>query len=551
MTQPAAEHKPIPLPADFPVDFAPGEELLFWQRDRMHFPRPIAPMMHSLVPTEGLTDAFEHFGIPLRMLNRRFNTYHYRAVAPTVRTPEEGASAGEAAAVRMNDAALTIGDDWRDRYLPRVLEHLAWLGGLDLEHASREQLDSYLAEIPARHRDLWRIHFLTVMPLQTATEMFEEFYRETFEPADEFEALSLIEGHDNLTLEASRQLWLLAREAAKHPAVHNAILSSEPREMLQAIGLAEGGTAFLERFRTFLDEFGERGGDQFIEIADPYLKDDPTPLLATLQDYARHPERDWDAERAAQAARRDRRIAEARDRLATYPAPVREQFERLLKAAEEAVVLSEDHGFYIDSKSTYRMRQLLLAAGRRLARDGSLDHPDDVFLLTFDELRATLKDPSADPRPLVTARRAEMAHFAKITPPEAIGTPSPGGQGRRDRFFGQPQEPTGDPKLLKGAAGSPGKVTARARLVRGLSQAGSLQAGEVLVAETTSPVWTPFFATAAAVITETGGILSHCAVVAREYRIPAVVGVEGAMRSIRDGQMIEVDGNAGTVRLLD
>ena len=87
-------------------------------------------------------------------------------------------------------------------------------------------------------------------------------------------------------------------------------------------------------------------------------------------------------------------------------------------------------------------------------------------------------------------------------------------------------------------------------MVRSLAEAGNLQAGDVLVAETTMPAWTPLFASAAAVVTDTGGVLSHCAVVAREYGIPAVVGVGVATGALRDGQVVEVNGSTGLVRIV-
>ena len=89
-----------------------------------------------------------------------------------------------------------------------------------------------------------------------------------------------------------------------------------------------------------------------------------------------------------------------------------------------------------------------------------------------------------------------------------------------------------------------------ARVVRSLAEAAKLGEGDVLVTGTTSPPWTPLFATAGAIVTDTGGILSHCAVVAREYRIPAVVGTGAATQMIEDGQTIEVDGDSGTVRIV-
>ena len=107
-----------------------------------------------------------------------------------------------------------------------------------------------------------------------------------------------------------------------------------------------------------------------------------------------------------------------------------------------------------------------------------------------------------------------------------------------------------DPQTLRGHSASAGTVRGPARVVRSLSEADRVRAGDVLVAVATMPAWTPLFATIAAVVTDVGGITSHCAVVAREYGIPAVVGTTVATSMIRDGQLLEVDGQAGTVRIL-
>jgi phosphoenolpyruvate synthase/pyruvate phosphate dikinase len=119
------------------------------------------------------------------------------------------------------------------------------------------------------------------------------------------------------------------------------------------------------------------------------------------------------------------------------------------------------------------------------------------------------------------------------------------------RFVGEPQEAQTDPNVLRGNAGSAGKIRGPARVVLALAEAGELKLGDVLVTETTTPPWTPLFATASAVVTDTGGVLSHCAVVAREYRIPAVVGTGEATKVIKDGQLLEVDGDAGVVRIIE
>ena len=159
---------------------------------------------------------------------------------------------------------------------------------------------------------------------------------------------------------------------------------------------------------------------------------------------------------------------------------------------------------------------------------------------------------------LVQQRRAEVERFSRVTPPPMLGTPpafemTDGGPMIRAMFKGElsPQNTSnGAANKVKGLPGSSGVARGTARVIHSLAEVGKLQPGDVLVTASTEPPWTPLFATAAAIVTDTGGVLSHSAVVAREYRIPAVVGTGNATRTFQDGQLIEVDGNAGIVRVV-
>ena len=152
-----------------------------------------------------------------------------------------------------------------------------------------------------------------------------------------------------------------------------------------------------------------------------------------------------------------------------------------------------------------------------------------------------------------------MDRFRALKAPNAVGTEHPGPPpddpvGRAfGRFFGAPPEVSDDPKLLNGNPASAGKVQVQgtARVVLSLTDAGKLKPGDVMVAPATMPAWTPLFASIAAVVTDVGGVLSHAAIVAREYGIPAVLGTLKATSVLQDGQSLEVDGDAGTVRILD
>jgi len=348
----------------------------------------------------------------------------------------------------------------------------------------------------------------------------------------------------------------LSRSALKSGAVQRVLEEQATGQVIPALEESADGRAFLAEIRAYLEMYGKRANTWFMLAETPWI-DDPTPVVRNLKDYITQPDRDPDAEMAALAAEREAAVAQARTQLQGYPQSVAEQFEFLLQAAQAGTVLQEDHNFWIDYRSTYEMRQVVREFARRFAAAGVIDAEDDIFFLTFDEIRAVAEAlPERKARDIVAERKAEMARFADVRPPFALGTepPSPPPDnpiGRAiGKFFGGPPPAATEPGVLKGNAGSRGVVRGTAKVVRSLAEAEKLRPGDILVAETTAPPWTSLFAIAAAVVTDPGGILSHCAVVAREYMIPAVVGVGMATAVIQDGQLLEVDGSAGTVRII-
>ena len=141
-----------------------------------------------------------------------------------------------------------------------------------------------------------------------------------------------------------------------------------------------------------------------------------------------------------------------------------------------------------------------------------------------------------------------------VVPPAFIGAPidrSAPEDSVRTLKFGVGLETQVEERLLRGSGASTGIVQARARVVRNLEEADKVERGDILVCRTTSPAWTPLFSRVAGVVADSGGILSHCAIVAREFAIPCVVGVREGSERIRDGMLITVDGGQGTVRLED
>jgi pyruvate,water dikinase len=358
-----------------------------------------------------------------------------------------------------------------------------------------------------------------------------------------------------MTVEVGQELWRLSRVALASVAVREVLEAYPAAEVPAALESTAEGNAFLAKLGAFLQRYGRRA-DKWTILA-PSWTEDPTPVVERLQDFVRQPDSDSPSESTHRAAAgRDAAVAEAREKLAAYPAPVVGQFEAMLEAAQIATVITEDHNFWIDNLAIHHLRAVLLESGRRLAEDGALETGDDVFMLEPDELASALAEPGADLRGVAAERADELERQRGLDAPPVIGTmpaamPADDAFGRFTmKFFGVPPVPSENDGELLGAPGSAGKVRGTARIIRSIAEAGRLQPGDILVAETTAPPWTPLFATVAAVVTDTGGVLSHCAVVAREYAIPAVVGTGAASKVIADGQTIEVDGDAGIVRIV-
>ena len=201
------------------------------------------------------------------------------------------------------------------------------------------------------------------------------------------------------------------------------------------------------------------------------------------------------------------------------------------------------------------LRRPLLELGDRLTRNHALASRDDVFLLHVDEIVAGLR--GVNQRATAAARRAELVQSATRIPPDTLGEPPTdvvvdpllAALSKQDTM---PVNGAGAGEdIIRGTAAAPGVARGVARVARSLTEACAVQPGEVLVCEMTLPTWTPLFATIAAVVADTGGILSHCAIVARESGIPCVVGTRVGTRTIADGMLLTVDGSRGTVQLHD
>jgi pyruvate,water dikinase len=538
-----------PVPSSFPL---PPDVEGFWAWEKGHFPRPATPLTQELLYTaitDGFSGAMQAWACPFGAVCRAINSYGFFTIRPFDLGSETREERNARYRKILGEALPRMGELWEREWLPSILPGLDKGRTADYTTLSIEELLHRWDELLQEFRARWTIHgyvnFSTI-----AASWFADFYNETFDPEDPTEPYLLLQGFPTRSLDAGRGLWRLSRSIKNSPALTRLFEAQEPAQLIAHLERSEEGRHFLEEFRTYLDEFGWRS-DAF-ELADPTWRESPLIPLNTLQGYIALGE-DADPEVRFQAAvrTRERLLAQARQRLAGDPQKLA-RFEELYNMGRHNLILTDDHNFYIDQVGDSILRPPLLELGRRLVRQGALADANDVFLLYLAEIRAGLV--GANQQALAAERQAEMAAWAQIIPPPIIGEPPPPSDDPWEeavlrKMLGVPPEPSRDPDVITGTGASPGTVQGRAKVVPDLSEASKVQPGDILVCELTMPAWTPLFSTVSAVVTDTGGVLSHSAIIAREYRMPCVVGTIVGTSVIKDGMLLTVDGAKGIVRI--
>ncbi len=578
-TQTSISDQPVTAPAIFNVAWDdPRDAKLTWMfNDKYRVPVPL--LIHKVLEAflVGGGVAFDQWGLPFTISLARINTFQYIGMVPTAAPPEVVIKAmgllnrAAPGAFKLMMGKMTDGMSkkqldvlnpiierfetyWNGEILPEIKEHLAYFDSIDIRGMSLDQLHTLMLEALKRVDRMGALHGFVLLPSLFAISQFEELYRELFAEATTLDALRLTQGFENKIMEGDRALWRLSRIALSTPEVASIISGKPTGEVMSALEKSAACQPFLTSLRDWLAQYGQRLNHAFA-LDEPDWIEDPTPAIEYLQAYLEQSEPRPEMDPAKLITEREQAVAEARARLSGYPQPVTSRFETLLKAAQLATVALEDHNYWIDQRLFYRIRRVIMEYGQHLAQIRSIDSASDVFFLSPDELE-TGRDASL--KNLVNERKTEIERFGQVTPPQMLGTPpafdmGDGGPLVRALFKGEMNPAnTNKPEAhaVKGLAGSAGVARGTARLIDSLAEADKLQSGDVLVAKSTLPPWTPLFATAVAVVTDTGGVLCHSAVVAREYRIPAVVGTGNATSTFNDGELLEVDGNAGTVRVV-
>jgi len=519
----------------FPVHWDnPADAELTWRFDPMHTPEVTTPLGFDLY----MEPFIRGFGM-IRLCQQNYYTYMHQSFVPPSGSNKVPVEAIHAGARR-----------WREDIIPEVRGFDDHYRLTDFDAMATEELLDQLDHLVDVRVRCGQLHSIATLPWWMGMMNLIATVREAT-GGDDLAAVRLVQGHGSKSIEAGEALWRLSRLAASTPKVSDRLLamdSEATKEQLEALATEPSAGPFLEVFAAFLDEFGWRSG--MFEFAAPTWKEDPTTPLDQLRAFLQMPDYDFPGEQSRLASEREDALRETLSRLDSEKAEV---LQAAVTAAADVVSILEDHNYYIDQRVGVLPRRLVLAAGRRLVEMGSLSAPEEVFYLRRTDLRTALIGDARGLRDLVRERAAEMERWSKVTPPATIGAPPPEvetASGEPDRFWGTHRLRSERADELRGNGASSGVARGPARVLASLKEAHRFKPGDVLVTRTTMPPWTPLFAVASAVVTETGGILSHAAVTAREYGLPAVLCVDNATRAIQDGRPLEVDGSQGIVRIL-
>jgi len=567
---------PVPSPESPP----PG----FWEREPSHYPKPMTPLGAAYelgAVNRGVRAVFDMICLPVETLEfRTINGRAYSRLVPPggkdhaapppwlmrilVRViPSIRKRLAECTRVVREDRFGALVDRWYDEWRPDLVERIAHLGAGYLPDLDDAALLDHLSATEELLTHAHEVHFLLH---GTNTLLLGEFFFTCRDLLgwDEARVFELVSGLSTKSTEPARRLADLGALVERNPALRDLMnaLDGHTAERLRQVD-----PNFADAFDAYQREFGCRCLS--LEIADPTLAEVPQVVLSLINDQL---EAGFDpaAGEAAVERRREEARSRARALLQGHAGGELARFERQLARAERLYPIREENEFYTISAPLALVRLAVLECARRLQRRGVIARCHDVFFLEPAELHAAMID-GLDRTELV--RRRQEAYLWYVDQPEVAsygknpGPPPPANVFPREVafafesmtwFLDRVMPPADAPAskaptntaTLSGIAAAPGEYTGRARVIMDEGEFDKIQPGDVLVCPITSPVWSVLFPSVGALVTDAGGILSHPAIIAREYGIPAVVATRSATTSVHDGQLISVDGTNGTVTIV-
>ncbi|KAA2257538.1 phosphoenolpyruvate synthase [Solihabitans fulvus] len=413
----------------------------------------------------------------------------------------------------------------------------------DIRTRTGPALFDFLLEAFAEHKRVLGdpLNIQAIMAGMDATQWLNDTLLEWLGEKNAADTLTL-SAPDNITSEMGLALLDVADVIRPLPEVVTFLQGVEDEGFLDELAKLAGGIEARDAIEAYLDRYGMRCVGE-IDITRPRWRERPTMLVPVILDNIRNFE-PGAAERRFEEGRQkaEEKERDVLSRLRALPDGDRkaDEAKRMIDRVRTFIGYREYPKYGIISRY-FVYKRALLAEAERLVRAGVLPEKEDIFYLTFEELRDVARSNRVDGS-LIQQRKDAFRSFHALTPPRVLTSDGEAVTGayRRD------DAPAG---ALIGLPVSAGTVEGRARVILDMADA-DLEAGDILVTTFTDPSWSPLFVGIAGLVTEVGGLMTHGAVIAREYGLPAVVGVDQATRLIRDGQRIRVHGTDGYVEIL-
>ncbi len=526
-----------------------------WGRDAVHFPRPVTRyLQETQAPSfkKGSNEFARFYGMLIDGLEMRYvNGFGYKQVlpAPDAEIPQRFKRAEQVFAQKLWREQLR---DWDENRKPSSISAHRELQAVDPDTLPDAELVAYLTRCRDHHSAMIVQHmrFTACAMLPTGDFLAHVGDWTGLPPSD---LLDLMRGSAGVSAGGSDEMERLKAAFAGDAAARELLASDGDPGQLLARLRSLGGEAGVA-VSGYLDLVGNRLVDGF-DIAEPSALELPDALLRAIRIAV--------SGEAKTASDVDARTAEVRARV---PAAHQAGFDELLGEARLTYRLRDERGIYSDIWASGLMRRAALAAGRRVARRGRIASPQQMLDASLDEMCALVAGnggPSADELAERAGYRATSA--AKDAPPD-LGPPAPPppdlgalppavGRLMRATFiamghlFGS-SEVQNQEKVLYGLGASKGVYEGPARRVSGPSDFDRIAKGDVLVTESTTEAFNILLPLLGGIVTDNGGLLSHAAIVSREYGIPGVVGTREATERIADGVRVRVDGDSGEVTVL-
>ncbi|MEV6548549.1 rifamycin-inactivating phosphotransferase [Streptomyces sp. NPDC051597] len=413
----------------------------------------------------------------------------------------------------------------------------------DIRTRTGPELFDFLVEAFEEHKRVLgdRLSMQVIMAGMEATWWLNDQLREWLGEKNAADTLTL-SAPGNITSEMGLALLDVADVIRPRPEVVAFLQGVEDEDFLDELAKLPGGAEARDAIEAYLDRYGMRCVGE-IDITRPRWRERPTTLVPVILDNVRNAEPGAAARRFEHG--RHEALKKEQDvlsRLRALPDGDRkaDETKRMIDRVRTFIGYREYPKYGIISRY-FLYKQALMAEAERLVRAGVISDKEDVFYLTFQEFHDAVRTHQVDAG-LIRVRREAFQSYHALTPPRVLTSDGEtlNGAYRRDDV---------PPGALVGLPVSAGTVEGRARVILDMARA-DLEAGDILVTSYTDPSWSPLFVGITGLVTEVGGLMTHGAVIAREYGLPAVVGVERATQLIRDGQRIRVHGTDGYVEIL-